>query len=292
VITLYDPQQHRSSAWYGVDFGVAIRSVATFVLWLLGYPAQALERTHDAFALAQALSHPPSVNFALDYAATLHHLRRDGHAAQERAEAIITLAHDHGFTLDLAFGTILQGWALTEQDQREEGIAQLQQGLAAWRATGAELYRPYFLSLLAEAYGRSGQIDNGLATVAEALDLVNATGERFYEAEVYRIKGELLLTQEGVRLQAEGLREKTEEAERCFHKAIEVAQQQHAKSLELRATMSLARLWQQQGKSAEARQMLADIYGWFTEGFDTKDLQEAKTLLEELQYAVRKDEEV
>jgi predicted ATPase len=194
--------------------------------------------------------------------------------------------------LDLAFGTILQGWALTEQDQREEGIAQLQQGLAAWRATGAELYRPYFLSLLAEAYGRSGQIDNGLATVAEALDLVNATGERFYEAEVYRIKGELLLTQEGVRLQAEGLREKTEEAERCFHKAIEVAQQQHAKSLELRATMSLARLWQQQGKSAEARQMLADIYGWFTEGFDTKDLQEAKTLLEELQYAVRKDEEV
>jgi len=203
------------------------------------------------------------------------------------------LAREHGFPLDLAWGTILHGWALAERGQGEEGIAQVQQGWAACRATGVEVYRPYFLALLAEAYGQSGQIDNGLATAAEALDLVNTTGERFYEAEVPRIKGELLLTQKIKRQKSKGKSQNSKietaprsltpdpqgETEACFRKAIEIAQRQQAKSLELRAVMSLARLWQRQGKTAEARQQLAEMYGWFTEGFDTKDLQEARTLL-------------
>ena len=164
----------------------------------------------------------------------------------------------------------------------EMRVEQIRQGLADYRATGAELFRPYYLALLAEAYGKGGQAAEGLTVLAEALATVEKTGERFHEAELYRLKGELLLAQEGYRLQAVGYREKIEEAEECFWKAIEIARRQQAKSLELRAVTSLARLWQQQGKKHEARQLLAEIYDWFTEGFDTKDLQETKTLLEEL----------
>ena len=184
----------------------------------------------------------------------------------------------------------MRGWALAEQGQGEEGIAQLRQGLAAGRAAGAELQRSYFLALLVEAYGKVGQTEEGLTVLAEALAVVDKNEERYWEAELYRLKGELVL-QSGVRrpksptpntqhpapsTQAEA------EAEACFHKAIEVARKQQAKSLELRAVMSLSRLWQQQGKKEEAKQRLAEIYGWFTEGFDTKDLQEAKALLDEL----------
>jgi predicted ATPase len=171
---------------------------------------------------------------------------------------------------------------LAEQGWEDEGIAQIQQGIAAFRATGAELYRPYFLALLAEAYEKAKQSEQGLAVLAEALAAVDNAGERFYEAELYRLKGELLLAQEGCRPQAVGCREKTEEAEACFLKAIEVARKQQAKSLELRAVMSLAKLWQRQSKQKEAHEMLAAVYNWFTEGFDTKDLQEAKALLDEL----------
>jgi predicted ATPase len=158
----------------------------------------------------------------------------------------------------------------------------MQQGLASLRATGAEQERPYWLVLLAEAYGKVGRAEEGLSALAEALVQVDKTGARFYEAESYRLKGEFLLMQEGYKLQAIGHKEKTEKAEGCFHKAIEIARKQQAKSLELRAVTSLAKLWQHQGKQKEAHEMLAEIYGWFTEGFDTKDLQEAKALLTEL----------
>jgi predicted ATPase len=205
----------------------------------------------------------------------------------------MTLSEEHGSPYLLAWGTLLHGWALAEQGQWRAGIGQLQQGLAAHRATGGETLRPYFLALLAEAYGQSRQVDNGLAAITEALDLVNATGERFYEAEVYRIKGELTLQQERHRATGTGqqgigtgarslMPDAQGEAEGCFLKAIAIAQKQQAKSLELRAVMSLARLWRQQGKKAEARHRLAEIYWWFTEGFDTKDLQDAKALIEKL----------
>jgi predicted ATPase len=195
---------------------------------------------------------------------------------------MLVLSSEQGFPLWLAVGTIWQGWTLTEQGQGEEGIAQMRQGLTAYQATAGALGRPYYLLLLAEACGKVGQTEEGLAVLAEALAVVDESGARCHQPELYRLKGELLLTQEGYRLQAEGWREKTKEAEECFLKAIDIARQQQAKSLELRAVKSLSRLWQQQGKREQARQMLGEIYGWFTEGFDTKDLQEAKALLEEL----------
>jgi predicted ATPase len=174
---------------------------------------------------------------------------------------------------------MLRGCALAEQGQAEEGIAQLRNGLAAFRALGSGLLIPYCLSLLAEAYGKAGQAKEGLRALAEALAQVDKTSERFYEAEMYRLKGELTLAQSSIQGLASSVQKETEE---CFWKAIEIAEHQQAKSLELRAVMSLARLWQSQGKKEEARQLLAEIYNWFTEGFDTKDLQEAKVLLAEL----------
>ena len=203
----------------------------------------------------------------------------------------MALAREQGFPYWLALGTTLRGWALVEQGQGEEGIAQIRQGLAAYRATGAELWRSRHLALLAEAYGKAEQAEEGLTALAEALDAVDRTGERMYEAELYRLKGQLTLQKfqvSGSTFQVTNPQSLTPnpqaeaEAEACFHKAIEIARRQQAKSLELRAVMSLSRLWQQQGKREEARQMLAEVYGWFTEGFDTADLKEAKALLEEL----------
>ena len=164
---------------------------------------------------------------------------------------------------------------------------------AAHRATGTELHRPYHLSLLAEAYGKVGQIEEGLTVLSEALAAVDKTGERSYEAELYRLKGELTLQQESQKSKVKAQRSKVpnpnpqildpnSEVEACFLKSIDISRKQQAKSLELRATMSLARLWQQQNKTTEAHQMLSEVYNWFTEGFDTKDLQEAKALLGEL----------
>jgi TOMM system kinase/cyclase fusion protein len=273
-MALYNLQQHRSHAFlYGYDSGVHCLSFGAWALWYLGYPNQALRSIHDALTLAQELSHPFSLAFALAFAAWLHQLRREEPAAQERAAATIALAIDQGFPFWESWGTVLRGWALAEQGQSAEGIAQIRQGIAAWQATGAELQLPYYLALLAEAYGKAGQADEGLRVLAEALTAVHTTGERQHEAELYRLKGEFLLKQDVPDAQ---------EAESCLRQAVDVARQQQAKSLELRAAMSLSRLWQQQGKRAEARQLLEPIYGWFTEGFDTIDLQEARALLEEL----------
>jgi predicted ATPase len=229
----------------------------------------------------------------------LHQLRREVQATHERAEAEMVLAQEHGLEFMLAEATFLRGWALAEQGQGEAGIAQMRQGLAAWQALGAELFRPYYLALLAEAYGKEGQSEEGLRVVTEALALVDQSGERRGEAELYRLKGTLMLqsktSRRSVTGEAQTRQDKSEEAstqhptphtqaevETCFRQALTIACRQQAKSWELRAAMSLARLWQQQGKRTEAHELLAPVYGWFTEGFDTADLQEAKTLLEEL----------
>jgi class 3 adenylate cyclase/predicted ATPase len=286
-IALYDPQQHRPLAFvYGMDVGMTCRIFAAWVLWLLGYPDQALQRGQEGITLAHESSHPYSLSFALAFTADLHQLRREWRLAQERAEASMTLSAEQGFALSLSQAAILRGWALAEQGQGAEGIAQMQQGLAAHRETGAKLTEPYFLALLAEAYGKGGQVEEGLSVVAEALAMVDKAGERLWEAELYRLKGELSLKSRQVKAsqgKSEGKTSSEAEAGECFWKAIEVARKQQAKSLELRAVISLARLWQQQGKLEEARKLLAEIYGWFTEGFDTMDLQEAKALLEELE---------
>jgi len=202
-----------------------------------------------------------------------HQLRREVSAAHECAEAAISLTTEQGFPHWRAYSAILQGWAFAHRGQVKEGIEQMRQSMQAWRATGAEQLLPYFLTLLVEAHGTIGEPEAGLTVLAEALTVVDKTGARFYEPELYRLKGELLLQQASAN-QAE--------AETCFHHALAIAQSQQAKSLELRTATSLSKLWQQQGKRQEASDLLTPVYGWFTEGFDTPDLQEAKALLEAL----------
>jgi len=287
ALALYNSQRRGTSAF---NPGVSSLSLATLVLWHLGYPDQALKKSQEALTLAQTLSHPLSLVYALGYAVRFHQPRREKQAVQERAEAALTLATEQGFPFWLGLLSIQRGWVLAEQGQVEEGITQIRQGIAAYQAARAELDRPYYLALLAEAYGKVRQIQEGLTVLAEALAVVNKNGERLWEPELYRLQGELTLQKfqvSGFKFQVNNPQAafrnpQLEEAEECFHRAIEIARKQRAKSLELRAVMSLSRLWQQQGKKEEARQMLAETYGWFTEGFDTKDLQEAKALLDEL----------
>src|SRR5262249_19015523 len=227
-----------------------------------------------AVTLAQQIVHPFSLGFALFFAAMLHQYRREVHAVQERADAVILLAKEQGFLYWRAQGTILRGWTLAHQGEATEGLGQITQGLIAFRATGAELGRQYFLALLAETYGTLGEPEAGLTVLAEALALVDKTGVRWCEPEMYRLKGVLLLQQNSAN---QG------EAETCFAQAMIIAQNQQAKSFELRAATSLATLWQRQGKRHEAYDFLSPVYSWFTEGFDTADLQDAKALLDALE---------
>jgi predicted ATPase len=279
-IALYSPQQHHSLAFrYGsLDPGVICLSYAAFALGLLGYPDQALKKIHEDLSLARELSHPLSLAFALNWAARLHQLRREGRKSQELAETAMTLSNEHMFAQPLAQGTMNCGWALAAQGQVEEGMAQMREGVAAFRATGSEVMLPYYLALLAEMHGKVEEVEEALTLLAEAFALEHKTGEGLYEAELYRLKGELTL-QSGAQSWESGAQK---EAEACFQRALEVARHQQSKSLELRAATSLSRLWQQQGKRDEAQELLGDTYGWFTEGFDTADLKEAKALLKEL----------
>jgi predicted ATPase len=275
-IVLYDAQHSRQPSFSGgMDRGVTCRSYAAWPLWLLGYPEQALTMIREALTLASELSHAFSLAFALNYASMLHGWRREVQSAKERAEAVMTLATEHGFINALTVGMIRRGWALAMQGAVAEGIRQLHHGLAAFRDMEQVLPLAHHLALLAEAYQQGGQVEAALQALAEAFAHVDNTGERYYEAELYRLKGECLLAQTGKRCKAR-------EAEECFRQALAIARRQQAKSWELRATMSLSHLWQQQGKRIEAYELLAPIYDWFTEGFDTADLQEAKALLETL----------
>jgi len=279
AISLYDPEHHRPLAFRygGADAGVRCVSYAAWSLWQLGYPDQALKRCNQALALAQSLSHPFGLAWAEVFVDVLRQFRRETHATRENAEGLIPLSAEHGLTDFLAFATILRGWAMVEQEHNEEGITQIREGLAATRATGAELVSPYFLCLLAEACMATGLLDDGLSALTEALAAADEYENRFYEAETHRLKGELLLMRHG-----DGRGADTAEARSCFERAIEVARKQSARSLELRTTIGLARLLASQGRRDEARARLADIYGWFTEGFDTADLKDAKALLDQL----------
>ena len=273
-IALYDFQQHRALAFlYGTDPAVICLSYAAWALWVLGYPDQAHRRSAEALTLAQELSHSPTLAVALAWVTFLHQSCWEVSLAQERAEALMRLAAEQGFQFWLAVGTARRDWALIQQGrQNAEEMAQLRQRLAAYCATGSEPERAYWLALLAEAYGTAGQAEEGLGLLREALVVAETSGEHYWEAELYRLKGELL----------HQTVPDTQQAESCFCQALATARRQQAKSLELRAAMSLARLWQGQGKRAAACQMLVEVYGWFTEGFDTADLREAKALLDAL----------
>jgi predicted ATPase len=272
TLALYDPKQHRAHAYvYGQDPGVATLSHGSWIIWHLGYPDQALRMSQDAVTLGKESSHPFSLAFALSYAAVLHQFCREVEAVEELAEAAVTLSTEQGLVLWLAYARGLRGWAQAERGQREEGIAGLRLALADYRAMSQYLTRPYLLALLAEVYGKVGQAAEGLALLAEALAVVDNGEMRHYEAELHRLRGELLLSQ-GAPLA---------EVEKHYRRALDVARLQDAKSLELRAAMSLYRLPQSPDKKAEARQMLDGVYRWFTEGFDTADLQEAGLLLQQ-----------
>jgi class 3 adenylate cyclase/predicted ATPase len=275
TITLYDPERHRRLIFvYGAaDAKVRSLSYLGMTLWQLGYPEQALKRGHEALASAQALSHAFSLGFAEFHIGIVRQLRGEAAAAQQIADALMALSTEHGLTDYLAWATVQRGWAIAEQGRHEEGIAQIKGGLATCRATGVRLLQPYFLCLLADACMNWDRVDDGLDALTEAMAAADERGTRAFGAEMHRLKGELLLRQND---------SNTAEAQSCYERAIEIARRQNGKSLELRATVSLTRLLASQGRRDEARAMLAEIYGWFIEGFDTADLKDAEALLDEL----------
>jgi predicted ATPase len=230
-----------------------------------------LKQSQEALALAGELGHPFSLADVLCFAGCMfNEMRRDAQALKDNAEELMRLANEKVPGWSEA-GTLFRGEALAMLGQVQEGMAQIREVIAPYQSRGGWCYLPGRLRSLAEAQAKAGHPEEGLTTLAEALALVEQTDQRHWEAELYRLRAELLLMQGD-----------EAEAEASFHKAVEVARRQQAKSWELRATVSLCRLWQEQGKREEARQMLTEIYGWFTEGFDTPDLKEAKALLEEL----------
>jgi predicted ATPase len=273
-IRVYDPRRHHpqmAGSWQ--DHGVTCLSFLSLIFALQGYLDQARETSRRAVALSDELSHPYRKTFALYFAAWHHAVLRERSQAGERADAAVALAAEHGFAIFAACGTVLRGWARATHDHAPEGLAELVRALEAYRATGAEFLRPYQLALLAEVWQHQGREEEGLTTLAEGLVLVDKTDERWWEAELYRMKGESFWRQADP---------DPVNAEHCFQKALEVARNQEAKFLVLRATVSLARLWQRLGRRTEAHDLLAQIYGWFQEGFDTPDLREAKASLGEL----------
>jgi predicted ATPase len=274
-LALYDPLQHRTLAVvYGEDPGVGCMAYGAVTLLCLGYPDQALRSMQAARRLADELSNPFDVARALYFGAFTHLCRREARLTRELAEALMGLSSEQGFALLQNGGMILHGWSLAEQGCAGEGICQMRQGLTGWQATGALSHRPYHLALLAEVLARDGQAGDGLSVLAEALALCTASGERFLEAELHRLRGELL--HQGTEADPSTFAA----ADACFRQALDVARAQRARSLELRAVMSLTRLYKKQDRLAEARPMLAECYGWFTEGLDTSDLQDAKALLD------------
>jgi predicted ATPase len=327
-IALYDPQLHRPDRGRvgAQDPKMTCLSYAAWTLWRLGYPDQARKKVDEALTWAQELSHPFSLAFALDFAgAGVNMFLREVPVVHRYTEMLMKLCHEQGFPYWSGWGAVRQGWVLAEQGQVETGIAKMRQGMDTVRSTGAELSLSYIFAQLAEAYGKIGQAEKGLSLLAEALAHVGKTGERWYEAELHRLCGELTLQKIRVaspeskiseNQKAKGKRQKAKiteprpltsdpqgEAEACFHKAVEIARRQQAKSLELRAVMSLVRLRQYQTQDHaprntrpgshttrheartrldEAHKMLSEIYAWFTEGFDTADLRGARALLEEL----------
>jgi predicted ATPase len=273
-IALYDPQQHRDLAFrYGQDPGTCCLGYAACTLWLLGYPEQARRRSQEMLTHAQALSHTFSIAFAQNLALRLHRFLREWQTVLEQAGVLMTLVSEQGYAQLVAACVRDQGMALAAQGQVAKGLTMFRQGLMDYRATGAVYYVPLFLVWLADICGQAGEVEEGLLALTEALTVIETTGERVAEAELYRLNGELLLQQSP---------DNATEAEACFHQALSIAQSQQAKSWELRAATSLARLWQSQGKRDKARELLGPVYNWFTEGFDTADLIDAKTLLDEL----------
>ncbi len=259
---------------HGNDAKVMSLCFAARVLWCLGYPDSSLRKIQEAVAQAQEISHTQSLVVALQLTTHLYQLRREPLLTQQWAETGIALAKEQGLELWMTLCAFYRGWAQVEQGEFEIGIEQMRASLDVYQSIGAKLWRAHHLGLLAEALAKVGNIEEGLAVLAEALATIQETGECYYEAELYRIKGELIMMQDAL--------PRMRDAESCLIQAVTIAQQQQAKSWELRAATSLTRLHARQGKKTEARQALADVVAWFSEGFDTVDMKEARALLDEL----------
>jgi tetratricopeptide (TPR) repeat protein len=271
---IYDQKRHSPHAFiYGLDPGVFCLSYDARLLGYLGYPEQARAKMVQALNLAQTIEHPITLASALHCAAEVHRQRGEAQASLECAERELELSGEQGFPLWFALAQIYRGWALARLGHHGEALATIPKGIADYRATGAEMAVPIFLGLLAEAYHQAGKTDEGLHVLEEAITIVQRVDDRSSgAADLYRLRGDLLLLA--------GSRH--HEAEASLRRALEIARGQQAKSLELRATMSLARLLDSQGKRPEARDTLAAVYTWFTEGVETSDLKAAKALIEEL----------
>ena len=270
---IYDPSQHAPLAYvYGQDSGVACLCHGAWALWFLGYPDQARRRLADGLILADTLSHPVSKAAAANLAAWVYQLLRDRDAAREQADAAVALSTEREFEFWRAMGIIGQGWAMAEEGRLEDGIACLRAGLKALRSTGGEVLMPYFLGLLARALAIAERSGEAFDVLAESEAALSDSGEAWWQAELYRLKGEFLL-------RADATNERG--AEEFFRKAMATARSQSAKSLELRAAMSLGRVLLRRGEQTEAKHLLAGVYDWFTEGFNTPDLQEAKALIDQ-----------
>jgi class 3 adenylate cyclase/predicted ATPase len=274
VLSLYDQTRDLQLAFrIGSDAKQAILSYAGWTLWLLGYPDQALATGEQAIAFARDISHPNSLAAAEFFLMIVQLYRREAPAVEETAQRVIAFSTEYGFGAWLLHSGTNRGWAIAEQGRPEEGIALMREGLATAHEAGADIGRTDGLCHLAEAGMKADRPDDALSIVTEALAAADQQEERYYEPDIHRVRGEVLLRQDGSNVEA---------TENCFRRAIAIARKQSGKSLELRATISLARLLAKQDRRDEARAMLAEIYNWFTEGFDTADLKDAKALLEEL----------
>jgi predicted ATPase len=266
-----DAEATRIAYEFGQEAGAPGYAYAAWCYWLLGYPDRAVQLGNEALAIVERIEHGYSRSRGHYWVSALHAYRREWTIVEAQAVAAIASAQQHGLSMVVAVGMIMQASAQAMLEPRDEFVAAIRDALAAYRATGARFQSTYHLVLLAQALAACGRHDEGLAAWREATDLAAETGERYVEAEIHRVEGDLLLAQNNPAA-----------AEVCYLRALDVARTQQARSLELRAAGDLSRLWREQGRSAEARDLLGPVYGWFTEGFDTLDLKEAKTLLDTL----------
>jgi predicted ATPase len=283
ALRLYDHERHGSHAFvYGDNPATSARSCLAEVLWLLGHVDQARRRSEENLTILRSfVEHPYSVAFGLDIAAFLRQYLRDPHAAGVLVDEALAISEAHGLALIGAMASVVKGWVTACSGELEEGIAEMRRGLAAQLATGAELLRPWWLFLIAEACERAGAARQGLELLDEAERAMERSHERYWEAEIHRLRGQLLLA---TRVFDDEVSRSPEE---CFVRALEVARRQDARSLELRAAVSLSRLFRSEARDSEARELLAPIYQWFSEGFDTPDLREAAVLMTELGLPLR-----
>jgi tetratricopeptide (TPR) repeat protein len=274
ALEAYDPSRHQWMVTvFTFDMGVSCLSWLSWALFFLGYPDQALQRSAEAIALARQTSHPFSLAVALATASCLHSYALDVEGTRELAEEGIEICGQKGFSFWLGVASVFRGLALAWRGEYDEGMSQMREGERIWRASGAIIGLPEYLIVLAEILGNAGQVEKGLGVLEEAFEMVNGSGETICEAELHRVKGDLILKLSD---------ENQTKGKDCLRKAIGIARLQQAKILELRATTSLSKLLFGQGRRDEARELLKNVYGWFTEGFDTEDLQSASSLLQEL----------